>query len=198
MFTSKKKEQDMSNLGSNGSSESVESVTIAPNALFQPQYCHDSGRIRAFLRLSRIATDDTIRQHLNEIKQRDCESYLVKKIFPQWEARSELIDYCFKYSKNLRNSTSQGKAVPKAVNLPSSNVQENETSIEEQFDLRTDPYAYKSHQQQLESQFTHCDMIDNWVKNEQSVEQILRQETIKVFNDKCYQKDWTKDIQKFR
>lgn len=46
----------------------------------------------------------------------------------------------------------------------------------------------------LEMQNAHRRTIENWVSNEQNVEKIIREETIKIFNNKCYYKDWLKQF----
>lgn len=184
----------MASNSSFSSSSSVNSLStsVVPPSLLTPENCYSSSRIRAFLRLSRIATDDTIRQHLNEIKSKDCDSYFKNKIIPQWEARASIITYCSNFSKNLRDSTTQGKAIEVLnLQLPNQMSQdEKKPATADQFDLRLDPYAYRSHQQKLTSQFTKCDSIDFWIRNENSIESILKQQTVDVLNDKCYYKDW--------
>lgn len=157
--------------------------STVPVALLTPENCHSSSRIRAFLRLSRIATDDTIRQHLNEIKLNQCDSYAAQKIFPQWKARAAAIQFCTAYSLKLRKETIAGKT-------------QNDSNASTEFDLRLDPYAYKSYRLQIENQFAKCDAIDNWVHNENTIEKIVREQTAEVLNDKCYYKDWIAEFRK--
>lgn len=152
-----------------------------PPSLFTPENCVSSSRIRAFLRLSRIATDDTIRQHLNEVN--DCDEYFRSKIVPQWQARAEIVAYCEAYAGKLRASTQRGQTVELGVY---------------EFDLRTDPYALRTHQQKLAEQYSQCDTIDNWIHNEQTVEEIIKKQTQKVLNDKCYYKDWINEFNEAR
>lgn len=141
--------------------------------LLSESNCVDSTRIRAFLRLSRIATDDTIKTHLNEINRSQCDSYFQTHIVPQWNARSKLIQYCKDYSHRLR-----------------SDIHETELGPAKEFDLRLDPYALKEYEQAKQQKFSQIETIDNWVENEQMVESIVRQQTHNTFNDKCYFKDW--------
>lgn len=157
--------------------------STAPAQLLTPENCHSSSRIRAFLRLSRIATDDTIRQHLNEIKPNQCDTYASQKIFPQWKARAAAIQFCTNYSLKLRKETIDGKT-------------QNDSNTTTEFNLRLDPYAYKSYKQQIDNQFAQCDAIDNWVHNENTIEKIVREQTTEVLNDKCYYKDWLAEFRK--
>lgn len=151
-----------------------------PKQLFSLESCQSSSRIRAFLRLSRIATDDSIRQHLNEIHPKSCETYFATKIVAQWKARQELIQYCSSQAKQLRDHTDSQES----------------SAQNPDFDLRLDPYAFKEYQQKLNSQYTMCQTIENWVENEKGVESIIREQTAKVLNDKCYYQDWLAQFQK--
>lgn len=145
----------------------------APAALLTPENCTSSSRIRAFLRLSRIATDDTIRQHLNETGPAKCSAYFRQKIVPQWTARAEAIAYCLRYAGHLRRET-----------------EEEKMSVGETYDLRVDPYALHDAHTRLDGKFSTCVAIENWVKNESGVESIIREQTVDVLNDKCFYQDW--------
>lgn len=150
-----------------------ETEPTAPLTLLKPESCESSSRIRAFLRLSRIATDDTIRQHLNEIPRSKCDEYFNRKIVPQWRARSEVITFCSNYAKEIRLKVELRKA-----------------EAHNDHDLRIDPYALKNELSQLEEQTSKCTTIENWIHNESGVEAIIRAQTADVLNDKCYYKDW--------
>lgn len=145
----------------------------APVSLLTPENCESSSRIRAFLRLSRIATDDTIRQHLNEINPKQCDDYFNRRILPQWVARAEAIQYCSDFAWDLRSKT-----------------ESQQMEVHGNYDLRIDPYALKDENDQLEKQFSRCVTIENWVANELGVETIIKEQTASVLNDKCYYKDW--------
>lgn len=151
-------------------------LLVAPAELLTTANCEDSSRIRAFLRLSRIATDDTISQHLNETKLSDCDSYFNRKIVPQWQARAHAIQFCSDYAKQLEQEATTGRPNPA------------------DYDLRTNPYARRDDLEKIELQNARRATIDNWVRNEQNVEKIIREQTIKIFNDKCYYKDWLKQF----
>lgn len=145
----------------------------APLSLLTSENCESTSRIRAFLRLSRIATDDTIRQHLNEISSKHCDDYFNKKILPQWVARAEAIQFCADFASSLRSKTELEKV-----------------EVHGNFDLRIDPYALKDENDRLDRQFSRCSSIENWVANELKIESIIKEQTASVLNDKCYYKDW--------
>lgn len=156
-----------------GKTEFASTTPVAPAALLTPANCESSSRIRAFLRLSRIATDDTIRQHLNETPSSKCDEYFNRKIAPQWRARSEVITFCSNYAKEIREK-----------------VETQRSEVHNDVDLRIDPYALKNEMERLEQQTSKCTSIENWIQNESGVETIVREQTASVLNDKCYYKDW--------
>ena len=61
-----------------------------------------------------------------------------------------------------------------------------------------DPYAVKKYNQQLQGQYSQCDSIENWVNNERVVEDIIREQTVDVLNDKCYFQDWIEEFKKLK
>lgn len=156
-----------------------------PIKFLTPEGCISSTKLRQFLRLSRATTDDTIRPHLNELNKQQCNEYFNSVIAPAWQQRQQVISYCQDYSQQLRNQTQEDK---EEITDPSLTPQE----LAEKFDLRTDPYAFKTHQRKLEQQYAQCDLLDNWTRNEQTVETIIREQTIGVLNDKCSYQDWMK------
>lgn len=159
---------------------------VIPESLLTPENCQSPTRIRAFLRLSRFATDDTIREHMNDSKT-NCNTYFTNKIVPQWKARSSLIEYCSDYGLELQQKTHLDKIVLEGDGSPSDHPQ---------FDLTLDPYATKDYVQKLENQSVKSTEIRNWTQNELEVESIVRDLTIGVLNDKCQFKDWMQEFQK--
>lgn len=146
--------------------------------------CKSSKRIRDFLRLSRT-TDDTIRQQINGVPTSNCKDYFTKHVIPEWQIRSSVIEFCKGYAKDLRKETEEKK------------LEQNRVETSGDFNLRLDPYALKNHKDVLERQFSQCDMIDNWVRNESQVEGIIREQTVEVLNEKCYYNDWMEEFKKF-
>lgn len=144
------------------------------------QNCHSSSRLRAFLRLSRLSSDDTIKEHLNEVSKKDCNLYFKEKILPHWKVRAELIDYCFGEAATLRKNT-----------------EKKEETLLTNVDLRIDPYATKDAKEKLESAFAECLEIENWVNNERKIETIIRAHSADVLNQKCYYYNWLQAFQEF-
>lgn len=144
--------------------------------LFSAESCSNSSRIRDFLRFSRSNSDDIIRQSLNRLDTNlQCDKYFKETIIPQWNARSSLIDYCSSYSAELRAKTENSASL---------------TDPNTEYDLRKDPYALRDNTEKINQQFAECLNIDNWVNNENTVESIVREQTISTLNQKCYHKDW--------
>ncbi|ODV78892.1 uncharacterized protein CANTADRAFT_42282, partial [Suhomyces tanzawaensis NRRL Y-17324] len=157
--------------------------SVVPEHLLSPQNCTSPQRIRAFLRLSRIATDDTIREHLNELKgNQACDVYYTNTILPQWNARAQIIQYCSDYAIQLR-AQAEGKH-PMPEPKPAS------ADDPDPYNLRIDPYAVKNRNAELESRFSQVEEVERWVRNERSVESIVREETAKALSDRCYYRDW--------
>ncbi|ABN66646.2 predicted protein [Scheffersomyces stipitis CBS 6054] len=173
---------------------SLSSQSLVPPSLLTPQNCHESSRISAFLRLSRLASDDTIRQHLNEVKTpAGCDDYFASTIVPQWQARAQLITFCENYAADFRKKTASGIHVNHEE--PQGGAA-HDNLLPQTFNLRLDPYAEKSYNQKLEQQYAQCDYIDNWVSNQKNVESIIREQTSHVLNDKCYYNDWLAQFKK--
>ncbi|CAH2351697.1 hypothetical protein CLIB1423_04S03928 [[Candida] railenensis] len=148
---------------------------FSPENLYTPENCQSPARIKSFLRLSRFATDDTIREHING-DSNHCDHYFQTKIVPQWNLRSKLIQYCSDYAIELHQTTQLDKI---HVELDPSNL-----------DVRLDPYAVKSYNDKFEDRFAQSNGIRNWTQNELTVESIVRDQTVSVLNDKCSYKDW--------
>lgn len=153
--------------------------------LLSPENCKSTKKARSFLRYSREISDDSIRQHLNEIDRKDCAEYFKQKILPQWQARASLIQYCQGYSKNLRKEFG-----------PSDDRSQIVAEKASELDLRQDPYALENLKNKLQRQFEQCDSIDNWVRNEDLVENIVKEQTAEVLKEKCIYQDWVREFDK--
>lgn len=151
----------------------------APEVLLTTESCRTPTKIKTFLRLSRIATDDSIRQHLNEID--DCHDYFRRQIAPQWAMRSEVISFCATEAQKLRQTALLTEATG------SSETPANES-------LRLDPYALREHNERIQQQYSESDTMRQWTSNEETVETIVRGQTIEVLNDKCGERDWMGDF----
>ncbi|CAI5760798.1 unnamed protein product [Candida verbasci] len=158
--------------------EDKESNNSIPDNLLTPNNCISPIRIKRFLEYSRHLTDDSIKPHLNEISLKNCQSYFENEIIPQWKLRSQVLHYCKDFTNNLKHTDEQIK------------LDYN------QFDLRTNPYAYKDYQKSQNEKNELYNNITRWVKNEETIENIIRDQTIQVLNDKCLYQDWFKLFKK--
>lgn len=52
-------------------------------------------------------------------------------------------------------------------------------------DTRIDPYALRDSQQELEEKYSKVDQLLNWVNNEKTIEQIVRNRSIGILQDTC-------------
>lgn len=154
-----------------------EPPTAAPPALLTPENCLSNTRIRAFLRLSRFATDDNISHRLSELGSESCDSYFRTSVVPQWRARAQAIDYCADYAQDLRHHTKAATQEAAA-------------------DLRIDPYAVKNAKDAAAKLFDRCAAIEAWVANERGVEAIIRDQSASVLSDKCAYKDWLAEFKR--
>lgn len=151
-----------------------------PDALLSTLNCISQTRIRSFLRLSRFATDDTIREHI-DANRAQCGDYFRTTVVPQWQARSRIIEYCQDYAHQLEAEIAAGAGAG---------------APDAKFDLRRDPYAAKDHQRQIDSQSAIKTTIANWTANELQIEAIVREQTVDVLNDKCAFKDWIAEFRR--
>lgn len=142
-----------------------------PAGLLTAENCRSTSRIRAFLRLLRLSSDDLIRQHLNEVGRAHCDAFWQETILPQWEARARVIDYCLGVAAGLKQ-------------------QEEPAAAHAAYDLRIDPYAAREAQENTQRLLAPSSYIDRWVANESTVESIVREQTAAVLSEKCAYKDW--------
>lgn len=147
--------------------------------LYNPENCHLNTRIRAFLRLSRLASDDLVKEHLNEISPSDCHAFFETKILSHWKARANIINYCYSEAAMIRSA-----------------IKIQETFVDTSISPTIDPYAANDAKEKLQNKFASCEIIENWVKNELEIETIVREHTTDVLNQKCYYHDWLRDFQR--
>ncbi|RKP30596.1 hypothetical protein METBISCDRAFT_23140 [Metschnikowia bicuspidata] len=170
----------------NNPSNRSEKILSVSQELYTYRNCHSSSRIRAFLHLSRLASDDSIKEHLNETPPYKCTEFVQQNLLPHWKARTDLIDYCYgeaaTISKNIKSETTTiGASAGTDTKL-------------DQVDLRIDPYAVKDANERTQRVFAECEEIMNWVANERQVDNIVRQHTFDVLNRKCYYHDWLREF----
>lgn len=149
-----------------------------------------------FLRLSRSAIDDSITQNLNalltpaqrgfdpsstanrqaspasqrRIDSETCKSFRENVLFPSWQTRSEVLNYCASVA------TSPDPDDPDAISRQIESARERERVVDE----RLDPYSgrYFPREARTES-------LAILVRNERTVEQIVRSRTWGVVTEKC-------------
>jgi len=166
-----------------------------PRPLLTPQFCFSTGALQDFLRTSRRAIDDTIIQNLNALASpsRDgfdpsstwqriprapnrlldpssCSNFKDNVLFPSWKARSDVLQYC--------ESVAKSPDPQKSEEVP----QEADFMKPERPPLydRSDPYKSRHLPQE-----TEMDRLASLVRNEQTVERIVRARSWKLVAERC-------------
>jgi hypothetical protein len=149
-----------------------------------------------FLRLSRSSIDDSITQNLNALltparagfdpsstatrqttatgkRKADpeaCESFKNNVLFPSWQTRSDVINYC------AGVATSPDPEDPDVILRQVESTRERERVVDE----RLDPYSgrYFPREARTES-------LANLIRNERGVEQIIRSRTWSLISERC-------------
>ncbi|KAH0544960.1 hypothetical protein FGG08_000886 [Glutinoglossum americanum] len=161
-----------------------------------PQFCFSTTALRDFLRLSRSTIDDSITQNLNallapsrsgfdpsstssrqsqppgkrQIDQQSCKSFKENVLFPSWQARSDVLNYC------AGVATSEDPDDPDIL----ARQIESERDRERVVDERLDPYSARFYPQEARTE-----MLANIVRNERSVENIVRTRTWSIIGERC-------------
>lgn len=154
--------------------------------------------IQDFLRTSRRAIDDTIVENLNALvtpsregfdpsstsqralrpSQRltnpsSCNNFKDNVLFPSWKARTEILNYCESVATSSDSEKSKETA-PDELPFPKAEV-----SKAPLYD-RSDPYMKRSLPRE-----TEMDMLANLVRNERTVEKIIRATTWRLVAERC-------------
>lgn len=162
-----------------------------------PQYCVSKGGLRDFLRTSRRAIDDTIVENLNAlvtpsrdgfdtsstsqrallpskrlIAPESCNNFKDNVLFPSWKARTDVLNYCESVANPLepKKSRETTEATNYAFPKPDTPLSYD----------RSDPYKTRSLTQE-----TEMDRLANLVRNQQTVEQIIRVRTWALVAERC-------------
>ncbi|KAF2189551.1 hypothetical protein K469DRAFT_723504 [Zopfia rhizophila CBS 207.26] len=161
-----------------------------------PQFCFDQTALRGFLRLSRSSIDDSITQNLNAlltpasegfdpsstssrqppsasarpINPQSCDSFKAKVLFPSWQTRSDVLNYC------AGVATSPDPDDPDSVLRQVEDAKARESVVDE----RLDPYSgrYFPREARTES-------LANLMRNERAVEKIIRSRTWALIGERC-------------
>lgn len=149
-----------------------------------------------FLRISRVAVDDTIGQNLNalvtpsatpfdphsteqrqprpigrrQIDSAACNEFREKVLFPSWQMRSDVLSYC------------AGVATSPDPNDPDNMLRQVEDlrARERVVDERLDPYSARYFPQD-----TRTEALANLIRNEGMVETIIRRKTWETIGERC-------------
>ena len=149
-----------------------------------------------FLRVSRSAFDDTISQNLNglitpartgfdpnstttrtvpanprQLSPQACQSFQDQILFPSWKARSEVLDYC------ALVAASPDPDDPEATSRDVEVRKIRERIIDE----RLDPYSARFFPREARTQ-----VLASLVRQERSVENIVRHRTWSVLQERCW------------
>ncbi|OCL01627.1 caffeine-induced death protein-like protein Cid2 [Glonium stellatum] len=161
-----------------------------------PQFCFNQTALRDFLRLSRGSIDDSIIQNLNAlvtpasegfdpsstslrqvrapyarlIDPQSCQKFKDKVIFPSWQARSDVLNYC------AGVATSPDPDDPDSVLLQVESAKARERVIDE----RLDPYSGRYFPREARTE-----ILANLIRNERSIEGIIRSRTWALVGERC-------------
>ncbi|CDK25230.1 unnamed protein product [Kuraishia capsulata CBS 1993] len=156
---------------------------VAPSA--SKETCLSPKGVRSFLNLSRLATDDVIRQRLNGLLQNThnlsghgkeanknalCKSFINDLLLPSWKARLQAIEYCSSVEREMR------------LEIEASH---REVSNKKLVEPKLDPYAARDALEEVNQQFEGVDRFRGWLENESQVETIVRNRTIGIMQDSC-------------
>ncbi|KAI9887695.1 MAG: hypothetical protein M1823_000444 [Watsoniomyces obsoletus] len=160
-----------------------------------PQFCFSTSALRDFLRLSRVSIDDSITQHLNAlvtparagfdpsatskasrpagkrlIDAGSCGSFTNGVLFPSWQARSDVLNYCASVA------TSPDPDDPDSVLRQVESARDRERVVDE----RLDPYSARFFPREARTE-----VLAMTVRNERGVESIVRARTWAVVTERC-------------
>lgn len=158
----------------------------------------DSKSLQTFLKISRNSLDDNLRStiysmlnhneqnhesilklintDINSSSKSACNSLLEKLVYPEWEKRNHIIQYC----KNQVDSISIDPTVEKDY------IEFTNLSIEEKNNiLRVDPYAYKNIEQRYNNANNEIIELKKLYSNEETIENIITNRSSDLMNDLC-------------
>ncbi|CAF9935989.1 MAG: hypothetical protein HETSPECPRED_009973 [Heterodermia speciosa] len=177
-----------------------------------PQFCLNQRALRDFLRLSRATIDDNIIQNLNAlivpsrtpfnpsstsarstttspplkspIDPPACENFKSSILFPSWESRSDVLNYCAAVALN--------PADPDLALAKAESAKERERVVDE----RLDPYSGRFFPREARTE-----VLGGLVRNERSVERIVRGRTWGLVQERCGEgsgEGWEEALDKWR
>lgn len=100
-----------------------------------------------------------------------CESFQNNVLFPSWQSRSDVLNYC------AMVATSPDPEDPDIVSRQVESAREQERAVDE----RLDPYSSRYFPREARTE-----SLANLVRNERSVEQIIRSRSWTIVGERCY------------
>lgn len=168
-----------------------------PTPQLTPSLCFNSKFLRDFLRLSRAQLDDTISTNLNSlltpsltspfdpastsdpstnrrgkqpVPQDTCSEFTNQTVFPIWSSRSQLLSYCSIVA------ASPDPNDPDRSLIEAQNMAQSHRVIDE----RLDPYSGRFFPQE-----PRTELLASLLRNENAVENIVRDRTWRILNERC-------------
>ncbi|EAL89600.1 hypothetical protein KXW98_008094 [Aspergillus fumigatus] len=167
-----------------------------------PQFCFNERVLLDFLRLSRATIDDSISQNLNAlvtparegfdpsstaIRQTDsragkpidadaCQNFKDNVLFQSWQTRSDVLNFC------AGVATSPDPDDPDLILRQEESAKEREKIVDE----RLDPYSARYFPKELRTE-----SLANLVRNQRTVEDIIRARTWSVVTERCSDSAYT-------
>lgn len=151
--------------------------------------CLNPKGLRAFLKLSRASTDDVIKQRINSLlndkkhsKADICDSFASSILYKSWNDRLSAIEYCDQQSVTLEKSIESNQ----------------EQELQEKYvDPRIDPYAAGEFKELKESKYRQLRVLQNWVQNEKTIENIVQERSIEILSDNCGVAGWNEKFKQW-
>lgn len=177
--------------------------TQTPIPELSPSLCFNTSYLRDFLRISRAQLDDTIGTNLNalltpsltspfdplstsdpstnrrgkqSIPLETCQEFTREVVFPIWAARSKVLSYCSIVA------TSPDPDDPNKTAIEAENIAQSHRIINE----RLDPYSGRFFPRE-----PRTEMLGSLLRNENTVENIVRDRTWRTLNERCVALDST-------
>lgn len=162
-----------------------------------PSLCFNTSYLRDFLRISRAQLDDTISTNLNSLQTPSisspfdpsstsdpatnrrgrqplpadtCTEFTQQTIFPIWSSRSQVLSYCSIVA------TSPDPDDPDKSRIEAENIAHSHAVVNE----RLDPYSGRFFPQE-----PRTEILASTLRNENSVENIVRERTWRILNERC-------------
>lgn len=150
------------------------------------EVCLNPKGLRAFLKLSRANTDDVIKQRINSLlndkkhpREEICTQFSESILYKSWKERLSVIEFCDKESVSLEKSIESNQ----------------EPELQEKYvDPRIDPYAAREFNELKNSKYIQLRELQNWVKNEKLVEDIVQNRSTEILSDNCGVSNWKQNF----